>query len=156
MQLPKVRSLKVHMMLNDPKFKELMNQKVTIDRTYDVPYLAGYSKDGKTIYIDRHFPITMGKKNIEKYIISHEHIEKSLIMVFGLNYQKAHHIAMSVEHDTVVNDGIDYAAYNKYCNKYIKHIGHEKIQKPPKDLDLEPYKDEHDLKELAQLKAKMK
>jgi len=27
-----------------------------LDREHDIPYLAGYSKDGKTIYIDRHMP----------------------------------------------------------------------------------------------------
>jgi hypothetical protein len=27
-----------------------------VDRAHDVPYLAGYSLDGKTIYIDRHMP----------------------------------------------------------------------------------------------------
>ena len=27
-----------------------------IDRKHDIPYLAGYSRDGKTIYIDRHMP----------------------------------------------------------------------------------------------------
>ena len=27
-----------------------------LDRRHDVPYLAGYSEDGKTIYIDRHMP----------------------------------------------------------------------------------------------------
>ena len=26
------------------------------DRKHDIPYLAGYSLDGKTIYIDRHMP----------------------------------------------------------------------------------------------------
>ena len=26
------------------------------DRKHDIPYLAGYSQDGKTIYIDRHMP----------------------------------------------------------------------------------------------------
>jgi hypothetical protein len=25
-----------------------------LDRDHDIPYLAGYSQDGKTIYIDRH------------------------------------------------------------------------------------------------------
>jgi hypothetical protein len=30
-----------------------------LDREHDVPYLAGYSNDGKTIYIDRHMPRTM-------------------------------------------------------------------------------------------------
>ena len=28
----------------------------TIDRNHDIPYLAGYSLDGKRIYIDRHLP----------------------------------------------------------------------------------------------------
>src|SRR5918911_844218 len=27
-----------------------------LDREHDIPYLAGYSQDGKTIYIDRHMP----------------------------------------------------------------------------------------------------
>ena len=28
----------------------------SIDREHDIPYLAGYSLDGKRIYIDRHLP----------------------------------------------------------------------------------------------------
>ena len=27
-----------------------------LDRKHDIPYLAGYSLDGKIIYIDRHMP----------------------------------------------------------------------------------------------------
>jgi hypothetical protein len=27
-----------------------------LDREHDIPYLAGYSRDGHTIYIDRHLP----------------------------------------------------------------------------------------------------
>jgi predicted metal-dependent RNase len=27
-----------------------------LDRKHDIPYLAGYSLDGDTIYIDRHMP----------------------------------------------------------------------------------------------------
>jgi hypothetical protein len=27
-----------------------------IDRTYDIPYIAGYSRDGSTVFIDRHMP----------------------------------------------------------------------------------------------------
>ena len=27
-----------------------------VDRRHDIPYLAGYSKNGKTIYIDRNMP----------------------------------------------------------------------------------------------------
>ena len=29
-----------------------------LDRSHDIPYLAGYSRDGHTIYIDRHMPRT--------------------------------------------------------------------------------------------------
>ena len=31
----------------------------TLDRKHDIPYLASYSKDGKTIYIDRHMRKTL-------------------------------------------------------------------------------------------------
>ena len=27
-----------------------------IDRRYDIPYVAGYSRDGQTVFIDRHMP----------------------------------------------------------------------------------------------------
>jgi hypothetical protein len=29
-----------------------------INRNYDIPYIAGYSVDGHTVFIDRHFPRT--------------------------------------------------------------------------------------------------
>jgi hypothetical protein len=29
-----------------------------INRSYDIPYIAGYSVDGKTVFIDRHLPRT--------------------------------------------------------------------------------------------------
>jgi hypothetical protein len=34
----------------------IMRRVKHFDRKHDVPYLAGYSLDGKTIYIDRHMP----------------------------------------------------------------------------------------------------
>ncbi|HEY1406098.1 MAG TPA: hypothetical protein VF857_05765, partial [Spirochaetota bacterium] len=30
--------------------------RIHIDRSYDIPYLAGYNLDGYTIFIDRHMP----------------------------------------------------------------------------------------------------
>ena len=32
--------------------------RIKLDCGYDIPYLAGYSLDGKKIYIDRHLPKT--------------------------------------------------------------------------------------------------
>jgi hypothetical protein len=34
-------------------------KRVKVRYDHDIPYLAGYSRDGKTIYIDRHVPRTM-------------------------------------------------------------------------------------------------
>jgi hypothetical protein len=47
-----------------------------LDRKHDIPYLAGYSKDGKTIYIDRHMPSSFrydGRDiDTDRYLILHE------------------------------------------------------------------------------------
>jgi hypothetical protein len=55
MQLPKVSSMKVFNILSDPRFVKEFSKPYKVDRSYDIPYVAGYSTDCKTIYIDRHF-----------------------------------------------------------------------------------------------------
>ena len=54
-----------------------------VDRTYDIPYIAGYSVDGKTIFIDRHLPLTFRswtkRIRIEPFILTHELVEKVLL-----------------------------------------------------------------------------
>jgi hypothetical protein len=61
------------------------------DRKHDVPYLAGYSLDGKTIYIDRHMPASFKFKgrtiNTDRFLILHEEVEKTLIDQLGLHYE---------------------------------------------------------------------
>ena len=50
------------------------------DRKHDIPYLAGYSLDGKTIYIDRHMPASFKFKgrtiNTDRFLVLHEEVEK--------------------------------------------------------------------------------
>jgi len=41
-------------------------------------------------------------------------------------------------------DGIVWRDYDRFMQKYVKHIGDERLQKVPEDLDLKPYRDEHD------------
>jgi len=149
--LPNVWSTKVFNMLNDKRFKHEMDQKYVIDKKHDVPYLAGYSKNDRTIYFDRHFPTNMNGVNIEKYITLHEKTEKALIDIFGLHYQQAHHIATHVEHMSLVADGLNWKKYTAYCEKYIKPCGHEKVTNPPPNLDLTPYQDEKDYENLKEL-----
>jgi hypothetical protein len=43
-------------LMMDRALDAVVRRAKTLDRKHDIPYLAGYSKDGKTIYIDRHMP----------------------------------------------------------------------------------------------------
>jgi len=156
MQMIKVLSRKAHKMVTDPKFVARLKQSPTIVRSYDIPYVAGYSKDGKTVYVDRHYKKMMGNVNTEPFVVLHEMTEKALLDLYGLNYQQAHHIATHVERNKVRQAGISWDKYETFVENQYKHIGHEKLVSVPKDLDLEPYQDEHDGRELKQLKQLMK
>jgi hypothetical protein len=37
-----------------------LRRRVRVNRAYDIPYIAGYSVDGRTVFIDRHLPRTSG------------------------------------------------------------------------------------------------
>lgn len=127
------------------------NSSTKIDREHDIPYLAGYSKDGKTIYIDRHLPEFLPTRfssdihySVDKFLILHEAIEKTLIDTLGLKYQHAHQIALRAEKAAVKSAGIRWSSYDKFMSKYIKEDASEKLTKVPQELDLTPYIDEHD------------
>jgi len=119
-----------------------------LDRKHDIPYLAGYSLDGKTIYIDRHMPksFTFRGRTIEtdRFLILHEEVEKTLIDQLGLHYLHAHQIATRAEEAAVRAADVEWHAYDRFMQKYVKRIGDERLKKVPKDLDLKPYRDEHD------------
>ncbi len=119
-----------------------------LDRKHDIPYLAGYSKDGKTIYIDRHMPQTFkfhGRViDTDRFLILHEEVEKTLIDQLGLHYLHAHQIATRAEQAAVRAAGINWRDYDRFMQKYVKHIGDERLTKVPDDLDTKPYRDEHD------------
>jgi hypothetical protein len=119
-----------------------------VNRQHDIPYLAGYSQDGKIIYIDRHMPETMqyGGRDIDtdRFLILHEEVEKTLIDQLDLHYLHAHQIATRAEQAAVRAAGIRWRDYDRFMQKYVKRIGDERLKKVPADLDLKPYRDEHD------------
>ena len=131
--------------------------RIKLHRGYDIPYLAGYSRDGKTIYIDRHLPATFtyhGKKvAVDRYLVLHESVEKTLIDQLGLHYLHAHQIATRAEQAAVRADQISWRAYDRFMQQYVKKVGSEELKRVPRDLDLKPYRDEHDRELLAKLKA---
>src|ERR1700681_1424020 len=119
-----------------------------LDRNHDVPYLAGYSNDGRTIYIDRHMPRSMkfrGREmDTDRFLILHEEVEKTLIDQLNLHYLHAHQIATRAEEAAVRAAGLRWRDYDRFMQKYVKKIGDERLSKVPRDLDTKPYRDEHD------------
>jgi hypothetical protein len=128
-----------------------------LDRNHDIPYLAGYSQDGKTIYIDRHMPPSFRYRgrdiDTDRFLILHEEVEKTLIDQLGLHYLHAHQIATRAEQAAVRAAGIDWRAYDRFMQKHVKTIGDERLTKVPADLDQKPYRDEHDTDLLRRMNA---
>jgi hypothetical protein len=132
-----------------------------VNREYDIPYIAGYSVDGNTVFIDRHLPKTfrwlMKTVRVEPFILTHEIVEKALLDELRLHYLHAHQIALRAERDAVKAAGVSWWAYQRFTKKYEKPIEEEKLIKVPPALDLTPYRDQKDfalLQRLVHRKAK--
>jgi hypothetical protein len=126
-----------------------------VNRSYDIPYLAGYSKDGSTVFIDRHLPRTLRvltrKVRIDPFLMTHEIVEKALLDELRLHYLHAHQIAVRAERDAVKAAGLSWWAYQSVMKAYAKPIEEEKLQRVPASLDLTPYRDEKDFSVLERL-----
>jgi hypothetical protein len=100
------------------------------------------------IYIDRHLPksfVFRGRSvEVDRFLILHEEVEKTLIDQLGLHYLHAHQIATRAEEAAVNAERVTWAAYDRFMQKYVKSIGDERLIKVPADLDLKPYRDYHD------------
>jgi hypothetical protein len=138
----------VSSLMMDRALDALCQRVKKLDRKHDIPYLAGYSLDGKTIYIDRHMPPSLKYRgrtiDTDRFLILHEEVEKALIDQLGLHYLHAHQIATRAEEAAVRAAGITWRDYDRFMQKYVKQIGDERLTKVPKDLDLKPYRDEQD------------
>ena len=71
----------------DRALEAVVRQISKLDRDHDIPYLAGYSKNGKTIYIDRHMPksFSFRRRRIktDRFLILHEAVEKTSWIISG-------------------------------------------------------------------------
>ena len=119
-----------------------------MDRNFDLPYIAGYSKDGSRIYIDRHTPIfrlfqdgRATEFDTTPLLITHETTEKALIDSLGYTYEQAHKVATAAERRqfvSIIGPGL-WGLYQAKMDQLAKHDEHEKLKKVPADLDLTPY-----------------
>src|SRR5437879_13234197 len=102
----------VSSLMMDRALDAIVRRAKKLDRSHDLPYLAGYSRDGKTIYIDRHMPksFTCNSRRIrtDRFLLVHEAVEKALIQLLGLHYQHAHQIALRAEQAAVRAEGIPW------------------------------------------------
>ena len=93
------------------------------DRDHDIPYLAGYSRDGKTIYIDRHMPKSFRVRGrvieTDRFLILHEEVEKTLIDQLNLHYLHAHQIATRAEQAAVRAAGVGWRDYDRFMQKNV-------------------------------------
>jgi hypothetical protein len=150
----------VSSLMMDRALDAVVRRAKKVDRKHDIPYVAGYSQDGKIIYIDRHMPRTMkydGREiGTDRYLILHEEVEKTLIDQLNLHYLHAHQIASRAEQAAVRAAGIRWRDYDRFMQENVKHIGDERLTKVPADLDLKPYRDEHDYELVQRMLASIK
>lgn len=129
-----------------------------VNRDFDIPYIAGYSKDGRTVFIDRHLPRSfrwlMRIVRVEPFLLTHEVVEKALLDELRLHYLHAHQIALRAERDAVKAAGVFWWAYQRFMKQHEKAIEEEKLVRVPASLDLTPYRDEKDFGLLQRLVRK--
>jgi len=129
-----------------------------VNRENDIPYIAGYSMDGHTVFIDRHLPHSfrwlLKAVRVEPFLLTHEIVEKALLDELRLHYLHAHQIALRAERDAVKAAGVSWWAYQRFMKQHERQIEEETIVKVPASLDLTPYRDERDFRVLERLVRK--
>jgi len=97
-----------------------------VNREFDIPYIAGYSVDGHTVFIDRHLPRSfrwLSKTvRVEPFLLSHEIVEKALLDELRLHYLHAHQIAVRAERDAVKAADVSWRAYQRFMNQHERQI----------------------------------
>lgn len=138
--------------------KAIRRRVKVVSRDYDVPYIAGYSVDGRTVFIDRHLPKSFRwltkTVRVDPFLLIHEIVEKALLDELRLHYLHAHQIATRAERDAVKAAGVPWWIYQRFMKSYEKPIEIEKLIRVPARLDLTPYRDEKDFALLQQLVRK--
>jgi hypothetical protein len=164
---PAVSMATMAKILANPAVREKLWRGREEDNNFDIPYIAGYSKDGNTLFFDRHLPeiLTLeldGNKreiNPREFLRLHETLEKAIIDALGWSYFPAHAAATAYERRGILQKlGPQWwMPYEHTMDGYAKADEHEKIKKVPKNLDMTPYHDADDnrlLKVMQKAKSK--
>lgn len=129
---------------NDAALTAYVQSAKYIDTQYDIPFVGGISNDGKTAYLDRHFPrhgtLSTGPIDFGYYIGNgHEAPEWYMVVMHGWSYVAAHHFANGVENMMVTAAGHKPREYNAYIDRFIPKIEREQVLVTPANLATYPY-----------------
>lgn len=124
--------------------EELINklQKPDVNFDYDIPYLGGYSEDGKTIYIDSIVNLNRNSNEILALVL-HEYVEKTLFNLFKTRdnlYFRTHQIALRIE-KLFVENVAGWENYDLLMKSYINKAARKTTYNMPANLDITPYRD---------------
>ena len=111
-----------------------------IDRSYDIPYVGGISRDGRTVYVDRKAYPALLAQGVLPGLIEHERVE-GILLRKGMAYPDAHGIATAAENRVYAQLGMDFEKAQAVYPKLIRSAEDETVTRCPKDLDLHPYSD---------------
>lgn len=116
---------------------------------FDIPYIAGYSKNGDHIFFDRHLPEAIKLKldghereiQPREFLRLHETLEKAIIDALGWGYFPAHAAATAYERRGIFQRlGPQWwMPYEHAMDGYAKADEHESVQSVPPNLDMTPY-----------------
>lgn len=130
---------------------------IKVDTDFDIKYTGGYSLDGKTIYLDEHFPPAL---QVEGKVIStlasiglHHELPEKWMSDNGYEYPHAHEVATGIEKKYVESLGVTWKGYCSEVDKNLRNVYRNKLQNSPPSLDLAPYlycRDREALKEIRE------
>ncbi len=116
---------------------------IKVSTNYDIKYTGGYSLDGKTVYLDEHFPpiLNVGGKQIDarKTIGLHHELPEKWMADEDYEYPYAHEVATGIEKKYVESLGVTWQDYCREVDKNLRQVYRRTLEKSPPSLDLAPY-----------------
>jgi hypothetical protein len=123
--------------------KILSGDDVRVDTSYDIKYTGGYSLDGKTMYLDEHFPPLMevegNQVDSRKSIGLHHELPEKWLADEKYEYPYAHEVATGIEKKYVESLGVTWQGYCRVVDSNLRRVYSRTLEKSPPSLDLAPY-----------------
>ena len=132
---------------------------IRVSTNFDIKYTGGYSLDGKTVYLDEHFPQKLEIKgkvvDARESIGLHHELPEKWLSDQGYEYPYAHEMATGIEKKYVESLGVEWKDYCDEVDKNLRNVYKRTLGKSPSSLDLAPYlycRDQEALKEIRKSK----